>query len=57
MLPEYDQPNVSVHNRLVHVDADEDEVEAHGTAADREYMTQLRDEIVEQLMQSMDTML
>ncbi|XP_021974313.2 uncharacterized protein LOC110869323 [Helianthus annuus] len=57
LFTEYDQPNVSMHNRLVHVDADEDEVEAHGTVADREYMTQLRDEIAEQLMQSMDTVL
>lgn len=47
----YDQPNVSLGNRHVHVDADEDEVEAHGTASDREYMTQLRDDIAEQLMQ------
>ncbi|KAL4569336.1 hypothetical protein LXL04_024972 [Taraxacum kok-saghyz] len=34
------------------VDDDEDEVQTHGTAADREFMTQLRDEIVEQLMQN-----
>ncbi|KAJ0830419.1 putative harbinger transposase-derived nuclease domain-containing protein [Helianthus annuus] len=57
LFTEYDQPNVSVHNSQVHVDADEDEVEAHGTASDREYMTQLRDEIAEQLMQNMDTMI
>ncbi|XP_035836775.1 uncharacterized protein LOC118484848 [Helianthus annuus] len=56
LFTEYDQPNVSLHNRQVHVDAYEDEVEAHGTASDREYMTQLRDEIAEQLMQSMDSM-
>ncbi|XP_076904955.1 uncharacterized protein LOC143560559 [Bidens hawaiensis] len=48
---QYDQPDVSFRNTHVHV-ADEDEVEAHGTASDREYMTQLRDEIAEQLMQS-----
>ncbi|KAD5803503.1 hypothetical protein E3N88_14863 [Mikania micrantha] len=34
------------HVRHVHVDDDEDEVEAHGTASDQEYMTGLRDEIV-----------
>ncbi|KAJ0545821.1 putative small GTPase, P-loop containing nucleoside triphosphate hydrolase [Helianthus annuus] len=28
---------VSLHNRQVHVDADEDEVKAHGTASDWEY--------------------
>lgn len=57
LFTEYNQPNVLVHNRLVHVDVDEDEVEAHGTASDQKYMTQLRDEIAEQLMQSMDTMI
>ncbi|XP_022015116.1 uncharacterized protein LOC110914640 [Helianthus annuus] len=57
LFTEYDQPNVSVHNRQVHVNAGEDEVEAHGTALDRGYMNQLRDEIAEQLMQSTDTML
>lgn len=54
LFTEYDQPNVSSNNRQVHVDADEDEVEAHGTASDREYMTQLRDAIAEQLMQNME---
>ena len=29
-----------------------EEVNLHGTAADREFMTQLRDEIAEQLMQT-----
>ncbi|KAJ0465742.1 hypothetical protein HanRHA438_Chr14g0675581 [Helianthus annuus] len=41
LFTNYDQPNVSLHNRQVHVNDDEDEVEAHGTASDREYMTQL----------------
>lgn len=36
------------------VDADEYEVEAYGTASDQEHMTQLQDEIVEQLMQIME---
>ncbi|KAJ0587764.1 hypothetical protein HanIR_Chr04g0166941 [Helianthus annuus] len=57
LFTEYDQPNVSLHNKQVHVDADEDEVEAHCTASDREYMTQLRDEIAEQLMQIMNSMI
>ncbi|KAD1059745.1 hypothetical protein E3N88_43347 [Mikania micrantha] len=38
------------HARHVNVD-DDDEVEAHGTASDREYMNGLRDEIAEQMMQ------
>ena len=49
---EYDQPNVSFRNTHVTVDDDEDEVQTNGTAADREFMTQLRDEIAEQLMQT-----
>lgn len=52
---QYDEPTVTFRNNHVRVDDDdEDEVEAHGTAADREYMTQLRDGIVEQLMQNME---
>ncbi|XP_076940748.1 uncharacterized protein LOC143610051 [Bidens hawaiensis] len=51
LFEQYDQPDVSFINTHVHV-ADEDEIEAHGTTSDREYMTQLRDEIAEQLMQS-----
>ncbi|XP_076894920.1 uncharacterized protein LOC143547359 [Bidens hawaiensis] len=51
LFEQYDKPDVSFRNTHVHV-ADEDEVEAHSTASDREYMTQLRDEIAEQLMQS-----
>ncbi|KAE8695349.1 Detected protein of unknown function [Hibiscus syriacus] len=51
---EYDQPNVTFQNTNVCVADDEDEPEGHGSAADREYMTQLRDEIAEQLMQNMD---
>ncbi|VFQ77160.1 unnamed protein product [Cuscuta campestris] len=47
----YDQLNVSLGNRRGHVDVDEEEVEVHGTAADREYMIKLRDEITERLMQ------
>ncbi|KAL4556320.1 hypothetical protein LXL04_038967 [Taraxacum kok-saghyz] len=48
---QYDQPNVSFRNTNVFVDDDEDEVQPIGTAADREFMTQVRDEIAEQLMQ------
>ncbi|KAK9050246.1 hypothetical protein SSX86_030784 [Deinandra increscens subsp. villosa] len=51
---QYDQPNVSLQNSHVHVNGNEDEVEAHGTAADRDYMTQLRDGIAEQLMQNIE---
>lgn len=50
----YDEPNVSVRNNNAVVDNDEDEIPTHGTAADREYMSQLRDEIAEQLMQNME---
>ncbi|XP_076889159.1 uncharacterized protein LOC143539846 [Bidens hawaiensis] len=50
LFEQYDQPDVLFRNTHVHV-ADEDEIEAHGTASDCEYMTQLRDEIAEQLMQ------
>lgn len=32
---------------VMHVDVDENEDEAHGIASDREYITQLRDEIAE----------
>ncbi|XP_076884758.1 uncharacterized protein LOC143534041 [Bidens hawaiensis] len=52
LFTQYDQPNVSIGNSRGQIDADEDEVEALGTASYREYMTQLRDEIAEQLMQS-----
>ena len=48
---EYDQPNVTAGNGRGHVQADEEDLDAHGTLADREYMTQLRDEIAEELMQ------
>ncbi|XP_023762272.1 uncharacterized protein LOC111910668 [Lactuca sativa] len=50
----YDEPNVSVRNNNAVVDNDEDEIPTNGTEADREYMAQLRDEIAEQLMQSME---
>ncbi|XP_076943403.1 uncharacterized protein LOC143613630 [Bidens hawaiensis] len=52
LFTQYDQPGVSLGNSRGKIDADEDEVEALDTASDREYMTQLRDEIIEQLMQS-----
>ncbi|KAL7597637.1 hypothetical protein Lser_V15G22777 [Lactuca serriola] len=50
----YDEPNVSVRNNNAIIDNDEDEIPTYGTAADREYMTHLRDEIAEQLMQNME---
>ncbi|KAL7607165.1 hypothetical protein Lser_V15G15680 [Lactuca serriola] len=50
----YDEPNVSVRNNNAVVDNDKDVIPTHGTAANREYMTQLRDEIAEQLMQNME---
>ncbi|XP_052619593.1 uncharacterized protein LOC128125970 [Lactuca sativa] len=50
----YDEPNVSFRNNNVAVDDDEDEIPTHGTAADREYMTQLQDEIADQLMHNID---
>ncbi|XP_023766546.1 uncharacterized protein LOC111915080 [Lactuca sativa] len=37
----YDEPNVSVRNNNTVIVNDEDEIRTHGTAADREYMTQL----------------
>ncbi|KAD5507426.1 hypothetical protein E3N88_15129 [Mikania micrantha] len=55
LFAQYDQPNLSFRNTHVNVVADEDEVEANGTASDREYMTRLRDEIAEQLMQNMES--
>ncbi|XP_076915534.1 uncharacterized protein LOC143574918 [Bidens hawaiensis] len=45
LFTQYDQPNVSIGNSRGQIDVDEDEVEALGTASDREYMTQLGDEI------------
>ncbi|XP_052625019.1 uncharacterized protein LOC128132471 [Lactuca sativa] len=45
-----DEPNVPFRNNNVAIDDDEDEIPTHGIAADREYMTQLRDEIADQLM-------
>nr|KAJ0186751.1 hypothetical protein LSAT_V11C900455460 [Lactuca sativa] len=50
----YDELNVSVRNNNAVFDDDEDEISTHSIAADHEYMTQLRDEIVEQLMQNME---
>ncbi|XP_052623631.1 uncharacterized protein LOC122196073 [Lactuca sativa] len=44
----YDEPNVSFRNNNVGVDDDEDGIPTHGTTTDREYMTQLRDEIADQ---------
>ncbi|KAL8223188.1 hypothetical protein R6Q57_020587 [Mikania cordata] len=46
---------LSFRNTHVNVVADEDEVEANGTASDREYMTRLRDEIADKLMQNMES--
>ncbi|KAL7592227.1 hypothetical protein Lser_V15G33234 [Lactuca serriola] len=50
----YDEPNVSIRNNNVVVDDDEYQIPTHSTAADHEYMTQLRDEIAEQLMQNIE---
>ena len=50
----YDEPNVLVRNNNAVVDNDENEIPTHGTAAHREYMTQLRDKIVDQLMHNID---
>ncbi|XP_052622672.1 uncharacterized protein LOC128127962 [Lactuca sativa] len=50
----YDEPNVPFRNNNVAIDDDEDGIPTHGTAADREYMTQLRDEIADQLMHNID---
>ncbi|XP_076918186.1 uncharacterized protein LOC143578505 [Bidens hawaiensis] len=47
LFTQYDQPDVSLGNSRGHIDADEDEFKALDTASDREYMTQLRDEIAE----------
>ncbi|KAL7583284.1 hypothetical protein Lser_V15G44511 [Lactuca serriola] len=51
----YDETNVSFRNNNVFIDDDDDEgIPTHGTTTDREYMTQLRDEIVDQLMYNID---
>ncbi|XP_076916640.1 uncharacterized protein LOC143576438 [Bidens hawaiensis] len=57
LFTQYDQPDVSLGNSRGHIDANEDEVEALGTTSYWEYMTQLRDEIAEQLMQSTEHMI
>ncbi|XP_023750855.2 uncharacterized protein LOC111899220 [Lactuca sativa] len=51
---QYDEPNVSFRTNNVGVDDDEDGIPTHGTTADREYMTQLQDEIADQLMHNID---
>ncbi|KAL6494272.1 hypothetical protein OROGR_031072 [Orobanche gracilis] len=52
LFAQYDEPSMSVGNNHGNASPEnEDEVETHGSAADREYMTHLRDEIAEQLMQ------
>ncbi|XP_052621710.1 uncharacterized protein LOC111898482 [Lactuca sativa] len=50
----YDEPNVSFRNNNVTFNDDEDEIPINGAAADLEYMTWLRDEIVDQLMHNID---
>ncbi|XP_023763522.1 uncharacterized protein LOC111911988 [Lactuca sativa] len=52
-IPYTEEDGTILNNNAV-VDNDEDEIPTHGTAADREYMTQLWDEIAEQLMQNME---
>lgn len=42
---------MTVPNTHVNIDANEDEVEAHDTALDQEYMSKVGDEIAKQLMQ------
>ena len=50
----YDEPNVLFRNNNVAVDDNEDEILRYDIAADHEYITQLWDEIDEQLMQNID---
>ncbi|KAD5508330.1 hypothetical protein E3N88_16033 [Mikania micrantha] len=50
-----DSKHVSVEEKMAMFLMIIDEVEANGTASDREYMTRLRDEIAEQLMQNMES--
>ncbi|XP_023769579.2 uncharacterized protein LOC111918148 [Lactuca sativa] len=50
----YDEPNVPFQNNNVAIDDDEDGIPTHGTAADRDYMTQLWDEIADQLMHNIN---
>ncbi|KAL4585804.1 hypothetical protein LXL04_010430 [Taraxacum kok-saghyz] len=50
----YEEPNVTCPNNNEPVDDAEVEVPTQGSAADRDYMTTLRDEIAEQLMQNME---
>ena len=48
----YNEPNAPVRNNNP-INDDEEEDPTRGTQADREYMTQLRDTLAEQLMQNM----
>ncbi|XP_023760234.1 uncharacterized protein LOC111908652 [Lactuca sativa] len=50
----YDEPNVSFRNNNVTFNDDEGGIPTNATATDREYMTQLRDEIADQLMHNID---
>ena len=49
---QYNEPNATFEN--THVHDDDEEVEEHGARGDREYMTQLRDQIAQQLMHNME---
>ncbi|MFS7948711.1 hypothetical protein Hanom_Chr06g00563131 [Helianthus anomalus] len=50
---EYDHPNVRLQDGDEHAqDGGEEEVAYHGSAADREFMSQLRDQIAQELMQN-----
>ncbi|KAD6795991.1 hypothetical protein E3N88_06887 [Mikania micrantha] len=50
-----DSKHVSVEEKMAMFLMIIDDVQANGTASDREYMTRLRDEIAEQLMQNMES--
>ncbi|KAI3496792.1 hypothetical protein L1887_39168 [Cichorium endivia] len=52
LFAQYEQPDMPLGNNRVGTGGYENEVEGDGSAADREYMVNLRDEIAEQLMQN-----
>ncbi|XP_022040282.1 uncharacterized protein LOC110942827 [Helianthus annuus] len=49
---EYDHPNVRLQDGDEHAQDGGEEVAYHGSAADREFMSQLRDQIAQELMQN-----
>uniref|UniRef100_A0A251T3Y1 Putative harbinger transposase-derived protein n=1 Tax=Helianthus annuus TaxID=4232 RepID=A0A251T3Y1_HELAN len=55
LFDEYDHPNVHLQDGDEHVQdggENREEVPRHGSSADREFMSQLRDQIAQELMQN-----